>query len=402
MLRVCVDRHPGPVPEECPICAAFVPRSHRGHSTAQAARRPKKTSRLDDPCPYLGQPTGEERACKTCAGSVSLKVLACSLHTRCTVAKPVDGVACCEKCDDHPAAAFPLTPIRDVLLDGADLIPDRNQMNCSILPYKGRMLLAYRTGWSGSRVHVCEVNDYYKPSPSVTLDLRHPLSVGGREDSRLFVHDGKLHLAYVGVRVVSHKPRHIVARQLFARLSDDLEIEHEWEPAYAGSEPMTWEKNWQPFSFDGRLYAVYSMRPWTVLELTDGKATEVGEPHKGIPWVHGVPRGGAPPVRRGDEFYCFFHGTDKGVRPSYYTMGVCTFEATPPFRPLRITRAPILRPDLERGKLIKREQSFAVTVFPCGAFRDGNRWVVSMGDCDHYCRVAEFDAAEIESRLRAV
>ncbi|HYE77931.1 MAG TPA: hypothetical protein VEI97_08095 [bacterium] len=396
VIRPCIDRHPELQPDTCAVCRGFTPAGWRGHSAGPAARRDLLPSRRFDPCPHLGpkaggQPCGTDLYECRYDGTLCSKSRACDRTVR-----------VCETCPHHPAAAGPLVPVRDVIVDRTRLVPNPQQMNNSVLPYKGRLLMAYRTGWSGSRVHVCELDPAtYTPGPSTTLDLRHRFAVGGREDPRLFAHDGRLHLAYVGVRQTG--PKAVVARQLFAVLNDDLTVEREWEPQYGLS--TSWEKNWSPFSHGGKLYAVYSLRPWVVLELRDDESTAaVGDHHKGLPWSHGLPRGGAPPVLHDGEWYCWFHGTDKRKSPALYTVGVCTFEADPPFRPLRCTRAPVLRPDLTLRQPDGSEagQWYAATQFPCGAYFEAGRWVVSMGRNDHWCAVSEFDAAQVEGRLAPV
>lgn len=56
------------------------------------------------PCPHLGAPTGETVECPTCFGRVRLKVLACTVHGRCTIGTRAAGVpGCCAGCPDRPA-----------------------------------------------------------------------------------------------------------------------------------------------------------------------------------------------------------------------------------------------------------------------------------------------------------
>lgn len=65
-------------------------------------------------CPHLGAPTGETVGCKTCSGTVRLKVFGCSVHGTCTIGKKVAGVAgCCRGCSDRPTTntdSHQLTP----------------------------------------------------------------------------------------------------------------------------------------------------------------------------------------------------------------------------------------------------------------------------------------------------
>jgi hypothetical protein len=64
-------------------------------------------------CRHRGEPTGEQRQCGTCPGSVSVKVFGCSVHGACTLAKKVEGLACCKGCPDRepvpPALPQPVT-----------------------------------------------------------------------------------------------------------------------------------------------------------------------------------------------------------------------------------------------------------------------------------------------------
>jgi len=123
-----------------------------------------------------------------------------------------------------------------------------------------------------------------------------------------------------------------------------------------------------------------------------------------VSWDYGHTRGGAPPVLHGGEFYCFFHGTDKRQyhdgEPAIYTVGCCTFDPHT-LLPTRVTRSPILWPDFASlppgphgGK-----SWYAATAFVCGAYRDGDTWVLSYGHNDHWCRVSAFNAADVETRL---
>jgi len=307
----------------------------------------------------------------------------------------------CETCDKKQTSKLlpGLTPTWTHQFN--DLKQDKHVTNCSMIPWRGRLLLAYRTGWVGADIHIAEVMHDRSTRHLTTLDLQHEKCVGGREDPRLFVHDDELYLSFIGVRVYQPGNR-TVARQLFARLSDDLQPLNVWEPEYEKTTP--WEKNWQPFSHAGELCIVYSMRPWTVLKLVDGKAEPVSE-SPGVPWGFGLPRGGAAPILHGNEWYAFFHGTDKKQyergKPAIYTTGVCTFENQYPFRPLRITREPILWPVMEELPAGPHggETWYAATAFPCGAYFDSGEWVVSYGHNDHWCRASSFKAEEIEGRL---
>jgi hypothetical protein len=58
------------------------------------------------PCRLRGEWLREQE-CPTCAGTVRLKVLACSRHGACTVGTPLPGIACCAGCSDYEPASPP-------------------------------------------------------------------------------------------------------------------------------------------------------------------------------------------------------------------------------------------------------------------------------------------------------
>lgn len=347
----------------------------------------------------------------TSAGKIALGLAPHKSWAPCDKGLGIQGHSCaCEGCGPNcrEYTTDGTAPLRTVNIVG--LHPDKHTTNCSILRHNGRTLLAYRVGWESSNVRLCELDAAYRPIAGTDkiLALVHPHAMGGQEDPRLFVYAGKLHVAFIGVRATSLTDRTPIPRQLFARLTDDGQVKHVWEPIYQRSARI--EKNWQPFEYDGTLYVVYSMNPWRILRLENGMAYEFAE-GLGLTWDYGDCRGGAPPVRRGDRYYAFFHGTDKrpqaGDRrvPSIYTMGAVEFAGTPPFQPLRITPHPILSPDMSQVPPGPADREgakwFAATVYPCGAFADEerNRWVVSFGFHDHWCRVAEFSFDQIEATL---
>jgi hypothetical protein len=53
-------------------------------------------------CIHRGDQTGA-RECESCNGRVKIKTFSCDLHGECTLAKPLDGLACCGSCKDFAA-----------------------------------------------------------------------------------------------------------------------------------------------------------------------------------------------------------------------------------------------------------------------------------------------------------
>jgi hypothetical protein len=57
------------------------------------------------PCRFLGGPTGDTVACPTCRGRVMLKVFACAVHGRCTLAANGGAMAACPCPQYEPSPA---------------------------------------------------------------------------------------------------------------------------------------------------------------------------------------------------------------------------------------------------------------------------------------------------------
>jgi len=53
-------------------------------------------------CLHRHEATGA-RECESCAGRVKIKTFRCDLHGECTLAKQLDGLACCAACKDFTA-----------------------------------------------------------------------------------------------------------------------------------------------------------------------------------------------------------------------------------------------------------------------------------------------------------
>jgi predicted GH43/DUF377 family glycosyl hydrolase len=173
-------------------------------------------------------------------------------------------------------------------------------------------------------------------------------------------------------------------------------VEEVWAPEYEGR--SAWEKNWQFFEHDGELHSVYTVQPHVVLRHDGRRAVEAGRSTPAFPWQGLALRGGAPPVRVGEEYYHFFHTLEEVGGEYIYRLGLDTFAAQPPFAVRRIVERPLLSPDEHD----RPPDSNKRVVFPCGALLRGERWLVSHGCHDRECRIAVYAADEIERQLRAV
>lgn len=325
--------------------------------------------------------------CGTCRGRVELKVFECSEYGSCTTLKPhADAGGCCAVCSKRRTDA----PIH---FDERNLWPrvPGKRFNSSVVEWLDGYAFCFRNGWKGSDLYVGAMTEDFEPIGEPTkLDLPHRECNYGREDPRLFVHDGQLHVAFAGV-VGGSRIRHTSV--LVARLGAGFKVAAVQYPYLEGRN--LWEKNWSCFSHAGKIHAVYSIDPHTVLTIEDGKAVKTYEESANFPWRGGVRRGGASPVLVGDEYWHFFHDRIEEGGLLVYRTGLYVFEAKPPFRPTRYIPAPILTAD----KKTKPNDQYAAVQFVCGAVRDGDTWYLSHGTHDRWTEIHSFSHAELERRL---
>lgn len=266
------------------------------------------------------------------------------------------------------------------------------RFNSSLIEYNNGYLLAYRNGWCGSEISLIQLDSNFTPvGPSIRLDLFHPKHANyGREDPRLFRHLGKLYVGYVGV-VGGNNLSH--TSMLYARIDDSLRVERVFYPEYKGRN--YWEKNWGFFSYGSDLLSVYSISPHRILKVVDDKSEIAFVTNAKLGWVGGELRGGSSPVRVGEEYYSFFHDRVEVNGHRVYRMGLYTFEARPPFRVKRIIPYPLMTADRDT----KPSDQYASVVFPGGAIRTKDHWVIAMGIHDKWCELHRFSVRELESKL---
>lgn len=335
------------------------------------------------PCVHRGEQIGLQKN-----GSSSAELFACQIHARCTISEiPQTDVPSCVGCDDFLLKHSP-GPSRNSQIKG--LHPDRHY-NGSIIRYRDQMLLAYRRGEIGSTIWIAGLSEKDQVLWSQQLELPSMRENRlGCEDPRLFVYQNRLHLSYSGVET---RDGTWIVNMLYCRLDDDYQVEQHFPLRY--EHRQNWEKNWQFFQHQQNLYCVYTIAPHVILKVRDEQASFYNQVNWPVLWKSGFLRGGAPPVRVGDEYYSFFHGMDNSTSPPTYTLGCYTFESAPPFRPTRTVQEPLLSPDLSD----QPSPEIAHCVYPCGVVRRDDRWVISYGYYDHQVWLAEFPIDAVEDAL---
>lgn len=312
------------------------------------------------------------------------------------------GPTCAGYCADpsvHPEGLAPLHTWRVALPAG----PIHKAFNGSLLRWQDRWLLAYRQGF---RCLIARLDE----TGFRVIDTRVVESAPGRgilharcelrqEDPRLFIHNGRLFMSFVGV---DHRPgkdgiNGLGAHVLYCEL--DPETFRPLQTYYPHYEKRSlWEKNWSFFSHDGNLLAVYNIKPHVVLHIYGDHATRAYTTEVPHGWTGGHLRGGAPPVRIGNRYWHWFHGRIGAGIDAVYNTGVYTFDAEPPFTVRGMTRTPIQWADPEtRGN----PGDSASVVFVAGAHFDPEnaRWITSQGVHDDHVTVSAWDAVSVLSTL---
>ncbi|MBI2809025.1 MAG: hypothetical protein HYX68_28915 [Planctomycetes bacterium] len=259
-----------------------------------------------------------------------------------------------------------------------------------MIEFRGKTLLAARRP-RRAKITLSELNDLYQPVWTRELALLHPAKVKlSLEDPRLFIFCGQLHVALTGCHFAFAPQR---TSMVIARLDGNFTAQSLWIPEYGGSQIH--EKNWQFFESDGDLFSVYSVNPHVILRHEDAQAHVAGWTACPIAMKPGTMlRGGAPPVRVGNEFYHWFHTVETAGGLIRYGFGLYTFDPMPPFTIRRWSNRILFSTGDQLSGWNK------LVVFPCGALLRRGHWIISYGWQDRECRVALFDAGDVERQLQ--
>ncbi len=346
---------------------------------------------MTEKCAYLGEPVGRFHACDHPDPSDNHRPV-------CTPLPTVDDIQACSTCRDRKTDADPDSFLARYDRDNLWVPPQHHaplRFNSSILPWEDGYLLAYRTRWTVSEIHLSKLDAHFVPIPCWhrKLDLEASGANYGCEDPRLFLHQGIPHVAYVGVVGEPGNIDH--TNVMYARLDPDtLDVSGVFFPHYGGRQ--SWEKSWSFFESGEELYCVYQTTPrHQVLRIRGEEAKLAADLRNSIQWQGGIVRGGASPVRVGDEFWHFAHDRlEVGGLRVYRTL-LFTFDTEPPFRPRRYVPHGILA----ANPYTMPVKQYCSCVYPGGAVRDGPRWIVSHGVHDMWTELHSWGHTDLENRL---
>lgn len=214
------------------------------------------------------------------------------------------------------------------------------------------------------------------------------------EDMRIFGHNG---CTLASFTVAGQTDKGWQGQLVLAEIAEDLSLK--WIHQIPSPKGLILEKNWSFFSCDDKLFTVYYPAPHEVyeIEFVDSKpqTTSCWEATnwKTAGFMENA-RGGAPPVRVGDEFYHFYHTQHRAGRGTAYQTSLYTFEACPPWNIKRIIKGPLLN-------LVPSKRPCDV-IFVMGANRNGDRWTLSCGLMDQETVGISLDFSDVERCLETV
>lgn len=293
------------------------------------------------------------------------------------------------------AVADVLPPAERIPLDLTRTAYERTY-NASILERGDRRFLFFRTEFTNPRIAVIEIDRQWQAvGEHKQLALPEIPETSARsgmfEDPRVVLHNDRTFLAYTGYGA---KMR---STCMIAEMDDDFNVVSNLIPEYGPRQHG--EKNWTWFSSGGELYCIYHPSPvHRVLRLEGEKLVPVAEHRwRASGWRWGEIRGGASPVLHNGEWWHFFHSTLRGKEHKLWAMGLYTF-CPETFKVLRWIPKPLMIPSHAE----RPTDEHAFCVFPCGAIREGDDWLVSYGLYDQTCEVGRWKMADLEKELRTV
>lgn len=216
----------------------------------------------------------------------------------------------------------------------------------------------------------------------IPLKIKDEVQYEQYEDPRVLVHQDKIYVGCANYQLHVSKKIHQKIL-IFDNTFNHIENIH---PVYDGNElncltNSRSQKNWTYFVYDGKILCVYQMVPHTVIEFdSKGRVLTEYKTHTDITktWRFGEPRMGSNPILKDGVYYNFFHSSIpwKNSQRQYF-MGCYTFESSPPFKIIEISKEPILWGNESNFRFLPDFNP--IVVFPCGAIYENNNFYVSFG-----------------------
>lgn len=214
--------------------------------------------------------------------------------------------------------------------------------NASLIRYDGKLFVTSRN--HPDPKHWRTVVSIYDGQKSWPIDIP-KFNDHSIEDMRLFEHQGKLHGMFTIARSKAGIFRCVMAYGELVFTGQIWTVQNIHVPKYGKNDFSAMEKNWSPWSQDGKLYCTYQNSPdHIVLELDGSKV--VREWKTPAPKCeYGALRGGTVPIQYHEQLLRFCHANQYNKKSDQnwtYHIASVLMEPQPPFAITRISSHPIM------------------------------------------------------------
>lgn len=269
--------------------------------------------------------------------------------------------------------------------------------NPSIISFGGETLIAYRwhpnpEHWRTELAMECEGQTLPILMPDRYKEYSH-------EDSRLFVHGGKLHLSCTISRTRVQGQSVDPCVQIYGEL---VRGKKAWtfaywrQPMYGKNDMTAAEKNWVFFEHERRLFCSYKTSPHhLVFEVGVGNETARSWKTESPICPFGDYRGGSQTFPFQNNWLRFVHVVKNNKEAKiywHYFLAAIVIESKPPFRVLQVSQDPILTGNEEYDQCPHWKQNI---VIPYGAMKNKEGWKVSVGVNDSSCKIVDLKEEDL-------
>lgn len=318
--------------------------------------------------------------------------------------------------------------VSGVVYSAAELLPAEWQrfagegpvrtFNPGLLRAGDHWLFAYRlvAGDGARRIGLCRLDDSLRVIPGSHLPLSDGLRVTGDHYptvARAWFADPRLYRFGSRVFIYWNSGWHEPQNHQFLQELDPgtlHPVSRARELVVCDFTRQKLEKNWTLFGAQAeKVFAVYSISPHRVLATSlegelDVEFETLAEeplPLDRYPVCHGGLRGGAPPQAHGGAYVSFCHSVHDSAQGYRYAAAAYCFSAAAPWIP---THRPTLTLPLYNPFGVERNHpalnpAVGEVIYPCGAARDGDHWLVSHGINDEHCAISIVTDSAIAATL---
>ncbi|MES2504155.1 MAG: hypothetical protein V4534_04670 [Myxococcota bacterium] len=177
------------------------------------------------------------------------------------------------------------------------------------------------------------------------------------------------------------------------------------------------EKNWSPFFYEDELFLTYNLET-THKVISEGLLCDPSDKcsfenkyayqSPATTWTWGKLRGGTPAkevmVDGRKSYLSFFHSVHRSEGLVFYFMGALIFEGQPPFRVLKISKAPIVFDGMYRCGAVESpilRKDWLVS-YPVGLEIEGDEGVLSLGVNDSCIKIITLDLPALFNSMKYI